>query len=172
MLVFIHGGAFQSGSNSTDRLGPEYLLTEDIVLVIPNYRLGVLGFLILDDPSLEVPGNAGLKDQNLALQWVHRNIAKFNGDTKNITLSGHSTGAISTHHHILSSSSRDLFHKAIVQSCSVLYLWNMQDFSLQTFCDVLNIKIENERKVLQTLRSLPVEVLFEAQEKYVGVSFL
>lgn len=42
-MVWIHGGAFTKGSNSTKIYGPEYFLIEDIVLVTINYRLGPLG---------------------------------------------------------------------------------------------------------------------------------
>lgn len=42
-MVFIHGGAFTQGSNKIDVYGPDFLLTEDIVLVVINYRLGMLG---------------------------------------------------------------------------------------------------------------------------------
>ncbi|KAG5872637.1 hypothetical protein JTB14_016153 [Gonioctena quinquepunctata] len=55
VMVWIHGGAFIFGSNDPKLHGPAYLLTKDIVLVVINYRLGFLGFLSLDDTSLDVP---------------------------------------------------------------------------------------------------------------------
>lgn len=67
-MVWFHGGGFTLGSNKPDVYGPDYLMTKDIVLVAVNYRVGVLGFLCLDDEQLEVPGNAGLKDQREALR--------------------------------------------------------------------------------------------------------
>lgn len=66
----------------------------------------LLGFLSLDDPSLEVPGNAGIKDQILALQWVQKNIAAFGGDPKNVTIHGESAGAASVHLLVLSPAAR------------------------------------------------------------------
>lgn len=106
VLVYIHGGSFSAGSNSLQRLGPDFLLTEDVVLVTINYRLGMLGFLSLEDLSLDVSGNAGLKDQALALRWIRDNIESFGGDPNNITIMGHSAGSASAHYHILSQVKR------------------------------------------------------------------
>jgi len=94
-LVWIHGGGFSTGSGSPSLYGPEYFMEEDIVnfraklnsfyypfrfqiLVSLNYRLGVLGFLGMNDDVL--PGNLGLWDQRLALMWIQKNIHTFGGD--------------------------------------------------------------------------------------------
>lgn len=84
MLFYIHGGGFYSGSGSTELLGPDFLLMADVVVVTINYRLGALGFLNLKDKELNVPGNAGLKDQLLAMKFVKSNIRNFGGDPNNI----------------------------------------------------------------------------------------
>lgn len=81
------------------------------------------GFLSIDDPSYNIPGNAGLKDQSLALRWVLENCAHFGGDPQNITIFGISAGGASVHLHLMSQYSKGLFHKAIAQSGSALNAW-------------------------------------------------
>lgn len=66
-----------------------------------------LGFLSLENN--DVPGNAGLKDQLMALRWVQQNIARFGGDPNNVTLFGESAGGASVHYHILSPLSKGIF---------------------------------------------------------------
>lgn len=123
VMVFFHGGAFMFGCNNKDLYDPEFLLRKDVVLVTVNYRLGALGFLSIDDASVGVPGNAGLKDQVLALRWVRDNIAAFGGDPGNVTIFGESAGGCSVHYHLLSPMSQGLFHRAIAMSGSVLTSW-------------------------------------------------
>lgn len=84
---------FQEGSGGTDLYGPDYFMQKDVVLVTFNYRLGPIGFLSLKDPSLGVPGNAGLKDQTMALKWVKENIENFGGDAANVTIFGQSVSS-------------------------------------------------------------------------------
>ncbi|XP_047106313.1 juvenile hormone esterase-like [Schistocerca piceifrons] len=114
VMVWIHGGAFTMGSGNSEFYGPEHLLEHDVVLVTINYRLGVLGFLSTGDEV--IPGNAGLKDQVMALKWVKNNIANFGGDPQNVTIFGESAGAISCHLLQISPAAKGLFHKVICQS--------------------------------------------------------
>ncbi|KAF4526450.1 hypothetical protein B566_EDAN014062 [Ephemera danica] len=97
VLVYIHGGAFISGSSAGHR--PGNLLERDMILVVPQYRLGPFGFMYLNDP--EAPGNMGLADQALALKWVRNNIEAFGGDPSSITVGGVSAGAASVSLHML-----------------------------------------------------------------------
>lgn len=107
-MVYFYGGALTSGSSNPDTtLGPEFLLTKDIVLVTLNYRLGILGFLNYeypDDPSIsnEITSNNGFKDQVFALQWIQENIEHFGGDKNSVTVFGNSAGAVSVHALLLS----------------------------------------------------------------------
>ncbi|XP_057331654.1 juvenile hormone esterase-like isoform X1 [Microplitis mediator] len=125
VMVWIYGGGFDSGSNSPDTYGPDFLIEEDVVVVAMNYRLGALGFLSLNHTN--ATGNAGLKDQNLALKWVQKNIRNFGGDPKKITIFGQSAGSASTLYHILSDQSKGLFRSAIAMSGSPLNRWGFTD---------------------------------------------
>jgi carboxylesterase type B len=88
VAVYIHGGGFQFAYGTWDMFGCDYLLQKDIILVTLNYRVGPIGFLSLKDPELNIPGNAGLKDQVFALKWIQKNIANFGGDPENVTIFG------------------------------------------------------------------------------------
>ncbi|KAJ0180166.1 hypothetical protein K1T71_004757 [Dendrolimus kikuchii] len=176
VMVYIHAGAFISGSGDADMYGPEYLFLHDVILVTINYRLEALGFLCLDTP--EVPGNAGMKDQVLALKWVKQNITAFGGDPDNITLFGASAGSASVTYHMLSPMSRGLFNKAIAQSGTAFDDWAIgKDSVNRAFRSgkVLGKDTDDKDVLLAFLRSLPennfARLTFQtrtAEEKYRG----
>jgi len=118
VMVWIHGGAYMSGTGNTELYGPEHFMDKDVILVSINYRLSVLGGIYLDGKT--VPGNQGMRDQVLALQWVQENIASFGGDKDRVTIFGESAGGMSVMNHFLSPMSRGLFSAAIIMSGSVL----------------------------------------------------
>lgn len=93
VLVWIHGGAWWGGKVDFDVVGVDHLLDEDVMVVGLHYRLGPFGFMTTGDRVL--PGNNGLKDQILALKWIHENIEHFGGDPNEITLVGQSAGSAS-----------------------------------------------------------------------------
>lgn len=78
------------GSGNDDFWGPDFLINEHVIVVTINYRLGIFGFVSLG--TADYSGNMGLKDQQLALQWVNDNIHHFGGEKENITIMGHSAG--------------------------------------------------------------------------------
>jgi para-nitrobenzyl esterase len=111
VLVFLHGGGFLSGSGGLDWYdGAELARRGGIVVVTVNYRLGVLGFLSLDE------ANGGVRDQIQALRWIQDNIAAFGGDPAAVTVAGQSAGAISILAMLSASAAHGLFHRAILQS--------------------------------------------------------
>lgn len=152
VMVWVHGGGFLYGSNKSEYFGPNYLLTQDIVLVAINYRLGIFGFLSLEDESLGIPGNAGLKDQVLALKWVQQNIQNFGGDPGNVTIFGESAGAASVHYLTLSPLTKGLFHKAIIQSGSSLNPWTVGKRNAEDAAKCMGYKDKDEKAVLEKLK--------------------
>lgn len=121
VMVFFHGGGWVCGAGTSMWYGPDILLDRDVVLVVPNFRLGPLGFLSTGDDA--APGNAGLKDQVMALEWVRENIAKFGGDPQRVTAFGESAGGASVHFHMMSPLSKGLIHRGISQSGTALCSW-------------------------------------------------
>ena len=116
-MVWIHGGAFYVGQSNTYR--PDALVAQNVVVVTLNYRLGAFGFLSHPALSAEqdgASGNYGLMDQQKALAWVNRNIARFGGDRDNVTLFGESAGGFSVNAHLTAPASQGLFHRAIAMS--------------------------------------------------------
>ncbi|XP_067014479.2 acetylcholinesterase [Anabrus simplex] len=122
VLVWVFGGGFYSGSATLDVYDPKTLVSEEnVILVSMQYRVASLGFLFFD--TGDVPGNAGLFDQLMALQWIHDNIHNFGGNPNNVTLFGESAGAVSVSIHLLSPLSRNLFSQAIMESGSATAPW-------------------------------------------------
>ncbi|KAL6419962.1 hypothetical protein ACFW04_011043 [Cataglyphis niger] len=115
VMVWIHGGAFSTGSGDATIYGPDYIVRKDVVLVTLNYRLGVLGFLNLNDKV--ATGNQGMKDVVMALQWVQKNISKFTGDPGNVTIFGESAGGAIVHYLTLSPLSKGIHYRFIDAQC-------------------------------------------------------
>lgn len=122
VLVWIYGGGFYSGSSTLDIYNAQYLAAEnDIIVVSMQYRVGSLGFLVLD--TADAPGNAGLWDQRMALEWVSRNIHHFGGNPHNVTIMGESAGAVSVGLLMLCQLCNNFFQRAILQSGAPQVKW-------------------------------------------------
>lgn len=112
VMVWLHGGAYVSGSGETPKHDADALaLHGRVVVVRVSYRLGVLGYL-----SPTGVDNLGLRDQILALRWVRDNIGAFGGDADRVTVFGQSAGADSVYSLMLCDEARGLFRRAIMQS--------------------------------------------------------
>lgn len=122
VMVWIYGGGFYSGGISLAVYdGATLAAVENVIVVSINYRVSLFGFLALGHP--DAPGNVGLLDQSLGLEWVFENIENFGGNADQITLFGESAGAASITYHMSSKRSRPFFNRAILQSGSFLGPW-------------------------------------------------
>ncbi|KAJ0029492.1 hypothetical protein NQD34_004489 [Periophthalmus magnuspinnatus] len=113
VLFWIHGGGLTVGAGSQYD-GSSLAAYENMVIVIIQYRLGLLGFLSTGDEHAQ--GNWGFLDQLMALRWVQDNIQVFGGDPQSVTIAGESAGGISASILTLSPLAKGLFQKAIFQS--------------------------------------------------------
>ncbi|KAL5332203.1 Alpha/Beta hydrolase protein [Aspergillus crustosus] len=134
VVHWIHGGAFETGSNAAwlsplnavpgiSYQGAEIVKRSvdiglPVIYVSSNYRLNSFGFSASEELAKEGLLNLGLKDQRLAMKWVKKHISKFGGDPDQITLWGESAGAwsISTHLVANDGDNEDLFRGVIAQS--------------------------------------------------------
>ena len=123
VLVYIHGGALQTGQPWYADYRGEGLARKGVLVVNMGYRLGVFGFLADEELAAESPngstGNYGLLDQIKALEWVRDNIAAFGGDPDNVTIAGESAGSACVSALCTSPLARGLFRRAIGESSTV-----------------------------------------------------
>ena len=158
VVVFLHGGGYQLGM-SGDYDGAPLSEAGGVVFVSMNYRLGALGFLVNQglDTALGVPsGNMGFRDQQLALAWVHDNIAAFGGDPDNVTLLG--TSCL----HAFATGSRKLASRFVMSSNSCVsnpVLDLNRDSVRWTSDKLVKALCPDATDVVACLRSLPPDML-------------
>ncbi|MBN1570878.1 MAG: carboxylesterase family protein [Acidobacteria bacterium] len=120
VMVWLHGGAYSTGSGSGLPLNSARLPQNGVVLVTVNMRLGPVGLLVHPLLSKESPkgvsGNYMFLDMIAALEWVQRNIGGFGGNPKNVTIFGQSGGGNKVSCLIASPIAKGLFHRGILQS--------------------------------------------------------
>ena len=129
-------------------------------MVSIGYRVGALGFLSLNTAT--APGNAGLFDQLMGLEWVQANIRRFGGDPRNVTLFGESAGSFCVSLHLLSPLSRDKFSRAVMQSGTANMPWGSLDAdearrrAVELATDYLGApKSADDRELAEYLRDVP-----------------
>ncbi|XP_063895851.1 juvenile hormone esterase-like [Helicoverpa armigera] len=169
ILVFIHGGGFQSGSGDTDLQGPEYLVSKGIMVVTFNYRINVFGFLSLNSPI--IPGNVGLRDQVTLLRWVQRNARAFGGDPDDVTLAGQSAGSACAHLLSLSKVTKGLFKRVILMSGTAIPAFFTASpiystFAATRFLSILGINSTDPDVIHDQLINTPLEDIVNANSQF------
>ncbi|CAO1605838.1 hypothetical protein XANCAGTX0491_009343 [Xanthoria calcicola] len=91
VIVFFHGGRYTTGTSNTPFYHGHHLAnTQDIIVVTLNFRLNIFGF----PGAPSTTQNLGLRDQRLAIQWLHTNIRAFGGNPRKIVIAGQSSGSV------------------------------------------------------------------------------
>ncbi|XP_012688033.2 carboxylesterase 5A-like [Clupea harengus] len=170
VMVWIHGGAYLFGAASQYD-GSVLAAYENLVVVIVQYRLGILGFFSTGDEHAQ--GNWGLLDQIAALQWVQQNIGIFGGDPNSVTIAGESAGGMSTSFLVLSPLSKGLFHRAVLQSGSATvagYSTNTPAVFAQMVANVTDCDSSSTEALVQCLRQKNEEELINVMKKKIPAS--
>lgn len=139
---------------------------QDVIVVCLNYRLHGLGFSCI--PEMGIYGNAGLKDQQMALEWLNENIANFGGDPDNVTLIGESAGAVSAHFQALNEKSRKYFHKMILQSSNAFSEWTVQADAEEVTRNMIKLsggRIGTPKQNYESLMSMNLKDMFNNRTK-------
>ncbi len=120
VMFYNHGGGFVIGSGgSASQDGTNLARNFDVVVVETNHRLGLLGFLYLDEiagSDYAGSGNMGLLDIVAGLKWVQENIAQFGGDPTNFMIWGESWGGAKTSCLYTMPEAAPYFNKASIES--------------------------------------------------------
>lgn len=200
VMVWVHGGAFVTGSGSAPWYdGSSLAGSGDVVVVTFNYRLGALGFMYVGGPEGAAgpagvgdgarpkgggaqggPAlcNFGLLDQLAVLSWVRDNASAFGGDPKCVTAFGQSAGAMSIGTLLGSPGVSGLVRRAVLQSGACSHTMSVAAAARNSavLLDRLGIS-PGSAGMLESLRSLPTEAFLAAQagplpERIDGLSFL
>jgi para-nitrobenzyl esterase len=166
VLVCFHGGGFASGSgNGPGFDGAQLARFGDVVVVTVNHRLGAFGYTHLNQltkaSDLAGAGNAGVMDMVASLKWVRDNIAQFGGDPNCVMIFGQSGGGAKTSVLYGDPRAKGLFHRAAVQSGSMLKLTDPEVATRQATALLEELNIAKERAA--DLRKVPWQALLSAQ---------
>ena len=170
VMVWLHGGGYSTGSGQElpGYDGRNLAEKGDVVVVTLNHRLNVLGFLDLSayGEKYASSGNAGLLDLVAALDWVQENIARFGGDSSNVTIFGQSGGGGKVTTLLATPSAKDKYHKAIVQSGAMLRTMDSKWSRRIGAAVVEELGISPSK--IDDLQDIPYEKLLAAGEKAIS----
>ncbi|XP_075981625.1 uncharacterized protein LOC142980177 [Anticarsia gemmatalis] len=159
VIVFLFNDHFLNSYNKTKDYAPDFFIEEDVVVVTIAHRLSAFGFLSLENEIL--PGNAGLKDIVVGLEWVKANIEQFGGDPDKITLMGLQGGAAGIDL-LIHSKAKHLFRAAILQSgTSWTSAYLQEDVKERAFKlgEMMNITTSSGTTLLKELTKISAENL-------------
>ncbi|KAL7928996.1 Alpha/Beta hydrolase protein [Trichoderma chlorosporum] len=155
--VFIQGGGFESlASAGTDGSGAVANSGNNIIVVTLNYRVGIFGFIASSEILANGVANAGLYDQQAALQWVQQHIAQFGGDPTRVVIHGQSAGAESASLQLISFGGKNqgLFAGAMFESLPEITQPKVSEIQFQYDALVSNAGCSSSSDSLSCLRGL------------------
>ncbi len=163
VMLYFHGGAYASGSGSSQLYDGSALVNQgDVVVITLNHRLNAVGFFSLGrlNPDFPDSGNAGMWDLVLALEWVRDNAEAFGGDPSRVFVFGQSGGGAKIATLMAATPARGLFHTAATMSGQQVTACGPLNGELRAraYLDTLGIAPDDTG----ALRRVPIEQLVEA----------
>lgn len=126
---------------------------EDVIVVIPNYRVGIWGSLNLSvlpdfEEKYQYSNNLARTDLLHSLRWIHENIEAFGGDPDNVTLFGQSAGANNITAMLLMEEAHPYFHKVICESSFIYDIsaesWEDSKTIAEAYFNILGVSTMKE----------------------------
>lgn len=175
VMVWLHPGGYAAGSGGLDFSNLMHTNGDRFLTVTLNYRLGAFGFLSSDEVHFRGTPNAGIHDQQLALQWVQKYIHMFGGDKTQVTIFGESAGGGSVMLHDIAyggTLGTKLFKNSISSSPYLAFQYGYKDwqpsqayyaFAHAAGCDVSHAYLHNGSKpIFDCLVEADEQTLMEA----------
>ena len=180
VVVHIYGGGVIKGSAYDPHFNPDKLLSiaatnqKPVIYVAINYRVTIFGFARLPILKELRSLNLGMRDQRAAFDWVKTYISAFGGDPDKVTSFGTSSGG--------TFSSLQLMAYGGERGVPFNQIWSMSGppgtainiTSDATIAHTLAVskrlgcgsELEDEQKILQCLRNVPMEKLVDVAMTY------
>lgn len=175
VMVWLHPGGYAAGSGGLDFSNLMHTNDDGFLTVSLNYRLGAFGFLSSDEVHFRGTPNAGIHDQQLALQWVQRYIHLFGGNKTQVTIFGESAGAGSVMLHDIAyggTLGTKLFKNSMSSSPYLAFQYGYKDwqpsqayyaFANAVGCDISHAYLHNGSKpIFDCLIEADEQTLIEA----------
>ncbi|MEZ4863835.1 MAG: carboxylesterase family protein [Caldilineaceae bacterium] len=168
VMFYSHGGGFVIGSGGAAiQDGSNLARNFDVVVVQTNHRLGLLGFLYLDElagAEYTGSGNQGMLDIVAGLEWVQHNIAHFGGDPDNVMIFGESGGGAKTSCLYAMPAAAPYFNKASIESGPGIRMYTTEAAAATTrqVLAALEIAPHDWRKLLE----VPAATLLQIQSQF------
>ncbi|KAL1480722.1 hypothetical protein MTO96_050793 [Rhipicephalus appendiculatus] len=158
IVFFVHGGFFQTGGNNDPyHDGSILAAVGEVMVVVPNWRLGLLGFVGM--ATADSPLNVGFLDQVEAFNWVRRNAGPFGGNVSDIVVAAQGSGASALGYHLFAY---DGSLPGVRKVLFMMYGHNRAADQKRAILARLLCDADAEKDTwLQCLRSLPVQALFK-----------
>jgi para-nitrobenzyl esterase len=165
VMVWLHGGGYTAGSGQELRSydGENLARRGDVVVVSLNHRLNVFGYLDLSKFGYAESGNVGMLDIVAALEWVRDNIENFGGNPHLVTIFGQSGGGGKVSTLMAMPAAKGLFHRAIVESGSILQ--GILPENAQKATDAIVSELGLSAATIAQIQTLPYQQILTAADK-------